>query len=86
MSQLVKNYPALTQLMAWWLQDANLLPKPDLVLWYHELSLKELEMCGCVPSAVATDDLVLKHQAISIHSADQISIVLDQFQMKVSHL
>ena len=26
--------------------------------------------------------LVLKHQAISIHSADQIRIVLDQFQKK----
>ena len=29
-----------------------------------------------------TDALVLKHQAISIHGADQISITLDQCQTK----
>ena len=29
---------------------------------------------------MATDALVLKHQAISIHSADQITIALDKFQ------
>ena len=28
---------------------------------------------------MATDALVLKHQTISIHNADQISIALDQF-------
>ena len=31
---------------------------------------KQLEMHMCVISTVATDALVLKHQAISIHSAD----------------
>ena len=31
-------------------------------------------------ATVATDVLVLKHQAISTHSADQIAITLDQFQ------
>ena len=34
------------------------------------LTPKQLEMHGCVLSSVATDDLVLKHQAISTHSAD----------------
>ena len=29
--------------------------------------------------SVATDGLVLKHQAISIHSADCISFLLDRF-------
>ena len=32
--------------------------------------------------SVAIDALVLKHQGISIHNADQISIVVDQFQTK----
>ena len=31
---------------------------------------------------MATDALVLKHQGISIHSADWISIAMYQFQMK----
>ena len=34
----------------------------------------------------ASDALVLKHQAISIHSADQISIAFDLFQTKILHL
>ena len=38
------------------------------------LTPKQLEMHGCWRSTVATDDLVLKHQAISIHSADYISM------------
>ena len=38
---------------------------------------KQLEMHGCVLNTVATDALVLKHQAISIHSANKMSIVLD---------
>ena len=37
-------------------------------------------------STVATDALVLKHQAISIHNADWTFIVLDQFDIKISHL
>ena len=39
-------------------------------------------MYGCVLSIVATDVLMLKHQDISIHPADQIPIALDQFQTK----
>ena len=34
------------------------------------LTLKHQEMHGCVVSTEATDALVLKDQAISIHSAD----------------
>ena len=40
------------------------------------ITLKHLELQGCVLTTVATDALVLKHQAISNHSADKIS---DQF-------
>ena len=36
-------------------------------------------MHGCVLSTVDTDALVLKYQAISIHSAEYIFIVLAQF-------
>ena len=41
------------------------------------LTPKQLETHGCILSNVATDALVLKHQAISIHSADWIVNVLD---------
>ena len=34
------------------------------------LTLKHRETHGCVVSTVATDALVLKHQAISTHNAD----------------
>ena len=34
------------------------------------LTLKHRETHGCVVSTVATDALVLKHQAISSHNAD----------------
>ena len=37
---------------------------------YKGLTHKQLKMHGCIISTVATDALVLKHQAISIHSAD----------------
>ena len=44
---------------------------------YHEnytthyiLTIKHREMHGCVVSTVATDALVVKHQALSIHNAD----------------
>ena len=35
-----------------------------------DLTPKHQETHGCVVSTVATDALVLKHQAISIHNAD----------------
>ena len=47
------------------------------------LTHKQLEMNGCILSIMATDVLVLKHQAISIHNADSICIVLDQFYIKM---
>ena len=48
------------------------------LLWYlyvmknceYRLTLKHQETHGCVISTVATDTLVLKHQAISILSTD----------------
>ena len=39
-------------------------------LGLNVLILKHRETHGCVVSTVATDALVLKHQAISIHNAD----------------
>ena len=51
---------------------------PKMILWYwlmtiyitEDLTPKHRETHGCVISTVATDALVLKHQAISIHNAD----------------
>ena len=47
--------------------------------FYVSLTHKQLETYGRVLSTVAIDALVLKHQAISIHSAEQTSIALDRF-------
>ena len=52
----------------------------------HILTLKHWETHGCVVSTVATDALVLKHQAISIHNADLTFIALDQFHIKILHI
>ena len=46
--------------------------------WIEPLTSKQLEMHGCILSTEATYALVLKHQAISIHSTDKTLIVLDQ--------
>ena len=46
------------------------------------LTHKQLETHVCVLSTMATDALVLKHRAISIHNPDGIFIVLDQFHAK----
>ena len=54
-------------------------------LGYDELTPKCLEMHGSILSTAATDALVLKHQAISGHSADSIFTVLDQFHTKLLH-
>ena len=40
------------------------------------LTLEHWETYGCVVSTVATNALVLKHQAISIHKADQTFFVM----------
>ena len=46
------------------------------------LTHKQLEMHGCKFRTFATDAMVLKHQAISTHTADYIFIVLEQFHVK----
>ena len=46
------------------------------------LTLKHWEMHRCVVSTEATDALVLKHQAISIHNAYLTFIVLNQFHIQ----
>ena len=46
----------------------------------------QLEMLGCILSTAASDALVLKHQAIIICRPEQVIIVLDQIQMKISHV
>ena len=40
------------------------------------LTLEHWETYGCIVSTVATNALVLKHQAISIHKADQTFFVM----------
>ena len=52
----------------------------------NQLTLKQLETQRSIPSTIAIDALVLQHQAISIHIADQISLALDQFQRWVINL
>ena len=52
---------------------------------YGMLARKYLEMHGRVLSTVVTDALVLKHQVISIHSADQLCIVYEQFHRNMIH-
>ena len=49
-------------------------------------SIKQLETDGHILSTVTTDVLVLKHQAISIHSADKIFIVLEQLHTGILQL
>ena len=44
------------------------------------------ETVGCIPSTVAMDALVLKHQAISTHITYFIYILLEQFTTNVSQL
>ena len=51
-------------------------------LGHNELTHKHLETNKCVLSTVATDALVLKHQTISIPSADQICIEFHMFRNK----
>ena len=41
-----------------------------LVAAFVCLTYKQQEEHGCILNTVATDALVLKHQAISIHNAD----------------
>ena len=41
----------------------------EALVVFCQSTYKELEMHRCIPNIVATDGLVLKYQAISIHSA-----------------
>ena len=45
-----------------------------------------LEKHGYLLSTVAMDDLVLKHQTISTHSAELMCIIIDQFRKRWLHL
>ena len=49
---------------------ANELVIGDGFLLIANLTPKHRETHGCIVSTVATDALVLKHQAISIHNVD----------------
>ena len=56
----------------WWLHD---IWNKTIIIWkksFHfvHLTHKHRETHGCVVSTVATDALVLKHQAITIQNAD----------------
>ena len=65
------------------MQQAMLkIPMLEISFKIIDLILKHQETHGCIVSTVATDALVLKHQAISIHNADFTFIVLDQFHIK----
>ena len=52
----------------------------------NESTHKQLETHGCILSTVATDVLVPMHQAISIHSADQIFTVMSLIHTEISKL
>ena len=52
-------------------------------MFYVILTYKQLETSGCLLSPVANDALVLKHQAISIYSVNQMFTVLDQFYTEI---
>ena len=50
--------------------------------WNNPFTLKQLDTHG-VLGTLATDALLLKHQALSINNADEIFIVFDQFHTKI---
>ena len=50
------------------------------------VNLKKPEMHGCIISIVATDVLVLKHKAFTLHGADQVFVVLDQLHTNILYL
>ena len=55
---------------------------PIRTLVQQGLTPKQVEMHECILSTVATDALVLKHQAISTHSADKKSMYCTSFISK----
>ena len=50
------------------------------------LTRNQLKTQGCVIRTMAADALELNHQAISIQSAEQGIVVLDQFHTEILHL
>ena len=70
------------------IQKTQFLLMLSMYAWLRVVSLthKWLEMGGCILSIVATDVLVLKHQAISIHCAELIITGLDQFHTEILQL
>ena len=55
----------------------------------YQMSIKTpklREIHGCILNTVATDTLVLKHQAISIPSVDKSFIVLDHFTPNITFI
>ena len=48
------------------------------------LTHEHLEMFGCTPKIMATNAMVLKLQAINIHSTDQKCVLLVRFHVKSS--
>ena len=55
---------------------------PEIIVFNH-LIHEYLETNGCILSTVVTDSLVLKHVITSIHIADHICIVLEQFHGRI---
>ena len=62
------NLPHLVMEKSYEIQIYFVFPKINTA--WQGLTHKQLKVYGCVLSAVATDVLVLKYQAISIHNAD----------------
>ena len=70
--RIKKNTSLLLTLLATRNYKQEQLERVSLTPWLQtpQLTLKHRETHGCVVSNVATDALVLNHQAISIHNAD----------------
>ena len=60
--------------------------KLQVYMLFGHSTHNQLDTHWYVLSTLATDVLVQKHQAISIHSADKIFIVLDKFRTERLHL
>ena len=69
----------------WWLGSfcCLLIIQCGHISLQSRLTHEELDMHWGILSTVATYALVLKHQAISIHHADEIVLVSDQFDSKI---
>ena len=74
--QLFGSKPSLESLMTQ-INDAYISP------CLHNLTHKQLETHACILRTVDTDALTPKPQAISIHYADYIFIVLDKFPTEI---